>query len=39
MKILLLGAELFHAAGRTDGHDKANSRISLFYEIGHISVR
>jgi hypothetical protein len=26
MKILSLGAELFHADRQTDGHDKANSR-------------
>jgi len=40
MKFRLLGAELFHAAGRTDGwtdrqtgrHDEANSRSSKFYE-------
>ena len=34
-KIRLLGAELFHADGRTDGtdrHDEANSRFSQFCE-------
>jgi len=29
MKIRLVGAELFHAGGRTDGHDEANSRLHL----------
>jgi len=28
MKICALGTELFHADGRTDGHDEANSRFS-----------
>ena len=28
MKIRPVGAELFHADGRTDGHDEANSRFS-----------
>jgi len=28
MKILSVGAELFHVDGRTDGHDEANSRCS-----------
>ena len=27
-----MGAELFHAGGMTDGHDKANSRFSQFCE-------
>jgi len=33
MKILPVGAELFHADGRTDGqtHDEANSQFSQFY--------
>jgi hypothetical protein len=30
MKIHPVGAELFHADGRTDRHDKANSRFSMF---------
>jgi len=30
MKIRQLGAELFHADGRTDRHDEANSRFSAF---------
>jgi hypothetical protein len=32
LKIRPVGAELFHAGGLTDGHDKANSRFSKFYE-------
>jgi hypothetical protein len=32
MKIRQVGAELFHADGRTDAHDEANSRFSQFYE-------
>jgi len=32
MKILLMGAELFHADGQTDRHDAANSRFSQFLE-------
>jgi len=32
MEICLLRAELFHADGRTDGHDKANCRFSQFCE-------
>jgi hypothetical protein len=32
MKIRPVGAELFHAEGRTDGHDEANSRFSQFCE-------
>ena len=32
MKIRKLGAELFHADGRTDRHDEANSRFSQFCE-------
>jgi len=31
-KILTVRAELFHADGRTDRHDEANSRFSQFYE-------
>jgi hypothetical protein len=30
MKICSIGAELFHVGGRTDRHDKANSRFSQF---------
>jgi len=30
MKIRPLGAELFHAEGRTDRHDEINSRLSKF---------
>jgi hypothetical protein len=32
MKILPVGAELFHEDRRTDGHDEANSRFSQFRE-------
>jgi len=32
MKILPFEAELFHADGRTDGYDAANSHLSQFYE-------
>jgi len=32
MKIRTLGAELFHADGRTDRHDEANSRFSQLCE-------
>jgi len=32
MKIRLVGAELFHADRRTDGHDEENSRFSQFCE-------
>jgi hypothetical protein len=32
MKICPVGAELFHAGGRTDIHDEANSRLSQFCE-------
>jgi len=32
MKILQVGAELFHADGQTDKHDEANSRFSQFCE-------
>jgi len=32
MAIRRVGAELFHADERTDGHDEANSRFSLFCE-------
>jgi hypothetical protein len=32
MKIRPVGAELFHADGRTDGHAEANSCFSQFYE-------
>jgi len=30
MKIRPVGVESFHANGRTDGHDEANSRFSQF---------
>jgi hypothetical protein len=30
MKICLVGAELSHADGRTDGRDEANGRFSHF---------
>jgi hypothetical protein len=29
MKIRAVGAELFRADGRTDGHDESNSRLAL----------
>ena len=32
MKIRSVGAELFHADGRTDRHDEANSRFPQFCE-------
>jgi hypothetical protein len=32
MKIRPVGAELFHAGGRTDRHDETNSLVSLFCE-------
>jgi len=32
MKILLVGAELLHGDGRTDGHDESDSRFSKFCE-------
>ena len=32
MKILPVGAELFHADRQTDAHDEANSRFSQFWE-------
>ena len=32
IKIHTLGAELFHADGRTDDHDEANSRVSQLCE-------
>ena len=32
MKILPVGADLFHADGRTDRHDEANSWFSQFCE-------
>jgi len=32
MKIRPVKAELFHADRRTDRHDEANSRFSLFFE-------
>jgi len=32
MKIIPVGAELFYAEGRTDGHKEANSRFSQFFE-------
>ena len=30
MKIRLVGAELYHAGGQTDGHGEDNSRFSQF---------
>jgi len=30
MKVRLVGAELLHADGRTDGHNEASSRLSQF---------
>jgi len=32
MKIRPVGAEVFHADGQTERHDKANSRFSQFCE-------
>ena len=32
MKIRPVGAEMFHAGGRTERHDEANSRFSQFCE-------
>jgi hypothetical protein len=32
MKILPVGAELFHVDGRTDRHDEVNARFSKFCE-------
>jgi len=32
MKIFLVGAELFHADGRTHGREEANCRVSQFCE-------
>ena len=32
MKIRLVGAEWFHAEGRTDRHDEANNRLSQYCE-------
>jgi len=32
MKIRPVGVELFHADGRTDRHDEANSHFSQFFE-------
>ena len=32
MKILLVEAELFHADGRADRHDEANSRLLQFWK-------
>jgi 16S rRNA G1207 methylase RsmC len=32
MKIRPVGIELFHAGGRTDGHNEVNSRFSQFCE-------
>ena len=32
MKIRPVGAEMFHAGGRTDRHDEANRRFSQFRE-------
>jgi hypothetical protein len=39
MKILPVGAELFHADGRTDRRDKANSRSSQFCEKRQIKQK
>jgi len=33
MKIRPVGAELFHADGRTDGHKEANSHFSQFGNV------
>jgi len=33
MKILLVGAELFHVDGRTDRHDEANSHYLQFLNV------
>jgi len=33
MKICSMGAELFHADGRTDRHDEANIHFSQFCEL------
>ena len=33
MNIRPVGAELFHADGRTEGYDGANSRFSQFCEL------
>ena len=33
MKIRPVGVELFHADGRTDIHDKVNSRFSQFRNV------
>jgi len=35
MKMLSMGAELFHADRQTDGHDEASSRFSQFYEFAY----
>jgi len=35
MKISPVGADLFHADGRTDRHDEANSRFSKFCKIAN----
>jgi len=32
MKISPVGADLYHAGGRTDRHDEANTRFSKFWE-------
>jgi hypothetical protein len=32
IKVCRVGAELFHADGRTDRHDEANSLFSQFWE-------
>ena len=39
MKIRPLGAELFHADGRTDGHDEANSRLPQFRDLAYKRLR
>ena len=42
MKIRPVGAEVFHAGGRTDVHDEANSRFSKFCEracvVGYLYI-
>jgi hypothetical protein len=39
MKIRPVGAELFHADGRTDRHNEGNSHFSLFYEPAYKGER
>jgi hypothetical protein len=38
MKIRPVGAELFHAGGRTVRHDEANSLVSLFCEYNFKNI-